>query len=49
MSYTIGDGVVALALAGGIVGYIYVKHQSAQKKIEITLIVFHLLKRESGR
>ena len=35
MSYTIGDGMVALALAGGIVGYLYVKHQSRQKRIEI--------------
>jgi hypothetical protein len=35
MSYTIGDGMVALALAGGIVGYLYVKHQSRQKRIEV--------------
>jgi hypothetical protein len=35
MSYTIGDGMVALALAGGIVGYLYVVHQSRQKRIEI--------------
>ncbi len=35
MSYTIGDGMVALALAGGIVGYLYVKHQSRQKRMEI--------------
>ena len=35
MNYTIGDGMVALALAGGIVGYLYVTHQSRQKKIEI--------------
>lgn len=35
MSYTIGDGMVALALAGGIVGYLYVTHQSRQKKIEV--------------
>jgi hypothetical protein len=35
MSYTIGDGMVALALAGGIVGYFYVKHRSGQKRIEI--------------
>ena len=35
MSYTIGDGMVALALAGGIVGYLYMKHQSRQKRIEI--------------
>ena len=35
MSYSIGDGIVALALAGGIVGYLYMKHQSRQKRIEI--------------
>jgi len=35
MSYTIGDGMVALALAGGIVGYLYVTHRTRQKKIEI--------------
>jgi hypothetical protein len=35
MSATIGDGMVALALAGGIVGYVYLKHQSRQKRIEI--------------
>ena len=35
MNYTIGDGMVALALAGGIVGYLYVNHQSRQKRIEI--------------
>lgn len=35
MSYTIGDGMVALALAGGIVGYLYLRHQSRQKKLEI--------------
>ena len=35
MSYTIGDGMVALALAGGIVGYLYMKHQSRQKRMEI--------------
>jgi hypothetical protein len=35
MSYTIGDGLVSLALAGGIVGYLYLKHQSRQKKVEI--------------
>jgi hypothetical protein len=32
---TIGDGMVALALAGGIVGYLYVTHQSRQRRIEI--------------
>jgi hypothetical protein len=35
MSYSIGDGMVALALAGGIVGYLYIKHQTRQKKLEI--------------
>jgi len=35
MSYTVGDGSVVLALAAGVVGYLYVKHQSRQKKIEI--------------
>ena len=35
MSYTIGDGTVVFALAAGIVGYVYVKHQSRQKRIEI--------------
>ena len=35
MNYTIGDGMVALALAGGIVGYLYVKHRSRQKRMEI--------------
>jgi hypothetical protein len=35
MNYTIGDGMVALALAGGIVGYLYVTHRSRQHKIEI--------------
>jgi hypothetical protein len=35
MSYTIGDGMVTLALVGGIVGYLYMMHQSRQKRIEI--------------
>jgi hypothetical protein len=35
MSYTIGDGIVALALAAGIVGYLQVIHRSRQKRIEI--------------
>ncbi len=35
MSYTIGDGMVALALAGGIVGYLYVRHRSRQERLEI--------------
>jgi hypothetical protein len=34
MSATIGDGLTTLALAGGIVGYLYMKHQSRQKKVE---------------
>src|SRR5271154_6403518 len=35
MSYTVGDGSVVLALAAGVVGYLYVKHQVQQKKIDI--------------
>ncbi len=35
MSATIGDGLEALALAGGIVGYLYVTRRSAQKRLEI--------------
>jgi hypothetical protein len=35
MSYTIGDGMVTLALAGGIVGYRYVTQRSRQKRMEI--------------
>jgi hypothetical protein len=35
MSYTIGDGMVTFALAGSILGYLYMKHQSRQKRIEI--------------
>jgi len=35
MSYTVGDGSVVLALAVGVIGYLYVKHLSRQKKIEI--------------
>ena len=35
MSATIGDGMTALALAGGIVGYLYMKHQSRQKRLEL--------------
>jgi hypothetical protein len=35
MSYTIGDGLVTLALAGGFVGYLYVRNWSRQKKLEI--------------
>jgi len=35
MNYTIGDGMVTLALAGSIIGYLYMKHQSRQKRMEI--------------
>lgn len=35
MSYTIGDGLVSLALAGGLVGYFYVRNWSRQKRMEI--------------
>ena len=35
MSATIGDGMTALALAGGIVGYLYLRHQGRQKRLEI--------------
>jgi Domain of unknown function (DUF6249) len=35
MSYTVGDGMVAFALAAGIVGYVYVTHQSRRKRLEI--------------
>jgi hypothetical protein len=35
MNYTVGDGLVALALAGGIVGYLYVTHRTRQKRLEI--------------
>jgi hypothetical protein len=35
MGYTIGDGIVTFALAGSIIGYLYMKHQSRQKRIEI--------------
>ena len=35
MSYTVGDGMVAFALAAGIVGYLYVRHLGRQKKIEV--------------
>ena len=35
MSYTIGDGMVVLALAAGVVGYVYVIHQSREKRLEI--------------
>lgn len=35
MSYTVGDGTVVFGLAAGIVGYLYVKHLSRQKRLEI--------------
>jgi hypothetical protein len=35
MSYTVGDGTVVLALAAGVVGYIYVQHQTRRKRLEI--------------
>src|SRR5271169_6674680 len=35
MSYTVGDGSVVLAVAAGVVGYVYVKHQSRRKRLEI--------------
>jgi hypothetical protein len=35
MGYTVGDGMVVLALAAGVVGYVYVKHQSRRKRLEI--------------
>lgn len=35
MGTTIGDGIVVLALAGGIVGHLYIKQQGRQKRLEI--------------
>jgi hypothetical protein len=35
MSYSVGDGIVTLALAAGIVGCLQVIHRSRQKRIEI--------------
>jgi hypothetical protein len=35
MSYSIGDGIVTIALAGSIIAYLYMKHQTRQKRIEI--------------
>jgi hypothetical protein len=35
MSYTVGDGMVTLALAAGIVGYVYVTQQTRRKRLEI--------------
>jgi hypothetical protein len=35
MSYSIGDGTVVLALVAGVVGYVYVQHQTRRKRLEI--------------
>jgi hypothetical protein len=35
MGYTVGDGMVALAVTAGIVGYVYVTHQTRRKRLEI--------------
>lgn len=35
MPYSIGDGVVTLAVAVGFVGYVYVKHLGRAKRLEI--------------
>src|SRR5215469_13103443 len=35
MSYSIGDGTVAVALVAGVIGYLYVKHLDRQKRLEI--------------
>ncbi len=35
MSYTLGDGMVALALAAGVVGCLQVIHQSRRKRLEV--------------
>jgi hypothetical protein len=35
MAYSIGDGMVALGLAGGIVGWLHITHQSRRKRLEI--------------
>jgi len=35
MSYTVGDGMVTLALAAGVVGYVYVRHQSRRQRLEM--------------
>ena len=35
MSYSVGDGVVVLALAAGVIGYFHLKQQSRQKRLEI--------------
>ncbi|HVO98066.1 MAG TPA: hypothetical protein VMT15_08360 [Bryobacteraceae bacterium] len=35
MSATIGDGMTAIALAAGVVGYVYITHQSSRKRLEM--------------
>ena len=35
MNYSIGDGMAALALAAGIIGYLYVTNQTRRKRLEI--------------
>jgi hypothetical protein len=35
MNYTIGDGIAAIALAGGIVGWHFVTHRSRLKRLQI--------------
>jgi hypothetical protein len=35
MSATIGDGLSAIALAAGVVGYVYVTHRTRQKRLEM--------------
>lgn len=35
MSYTVGDGLVALALAAGVVGCLQVIHQSRRRRLEV--------------
>jgi hypothetical protein len=35
MASTIGDGMTAVALAGGIVGYLYMKHRARLKRLDI--------------
>ncbi len=34
-NYSIGDGMVALALAGGVVGYFHLAYRTRQKRLEI--------------
>src|SRR5208283_6135508 len=35
MNNTIGDGMVTLALAGSFVGYLYMRYQTRQKRLEL--------------